>query len=90
MGYEKLKSTLSLCDGARKGSGAPCRGTLYRCRQCGGVGCRQSREELCSNQAFDAVDRCLKCGASGQMETLPPGDYRPQQAWLHPPVPGAD
>lgn len=84
MQYADLKSNLTLCTGARKGGGEPCRGTLYQCKQCGGVGCKQSRDDLCSNQGFSVIGRCLKCGATGQMETIDPGDYTSQQAWLNP------
>lgn len=82
MRYEDLKSNLTLCTGVRKGGGEPCRGTLYKCKQCGSVGCKQSRDDLCSSQGFSVVGRCLKCEAIGQMETVDPGDYTSQQAWL--------
>jgi len=82
MHYEDLKSNLTLCDGERKGGGEPCRGTLYKCKECEGVGCKQSRDDLCSNQGFSVLGRCLKCGAMGQMEIIDPGDYSLQQAWL--------
>jgi hypothetical protein len=84
MRYEDLKSSLNLCKGERKGGGEPCRGTLYECKQCGSVGCRQSQDDLCSTQGFSVSGRCLKCSAIGQMELVPPGDYTPQQAWLNP------
>jgi hypothetical protein len=84
MRYDDLKSNLTLCDGERRGGGEPCRGTLYTCKLCGGVGCKQSRDDLCSKQGFSVLGRCLKCGAMGQLEVVDPGDYSPQQAWLNP------
>lgn len=90
MRYEDLKNDLTLCGGARKGSGAPCRGTLYRCEQCGHIGCKQSRDEMCSNQGFNGVGRCLKCEAANRMETIAPGDYTTQQAWLSGSQPSAE
>jgi hypothetical protein len=90
MRYEDLKSNLTLCDGERKGGGEPCRGTLYKCKQCGSAGCKQSRDDLCSNQGFSVTGRCLKCEATGQMEAIDPGDYTPQQAWLNPPSQAAN
>ena len=82
MRYETIKAELTLCDGARKGGGEPCRGTLYKCTACGAIGCKQSRDDLCSKQGFSVSGRCLKCEAIGKMETVDPGDYTPQQAWL--------
>jgi hypothetical protein len=84
MRYENLKADLNLCTGARKGGGEPCRGTLFKCKQCGTVGCRQSRADLCSNQVFSVTGKCNKCNSVGQMEAVAPGDYTPQQAWLNP------
>lgn len=82
--YEELKAPLKLCTGTRKGGGQQCSGTLHRCKACGGTGCRQTRPDLCSEQGFDAVGKCLKCGATGQMETLAAGDYTTQQNWHTP------
>ncbi|MDD5033949.1 MAG: hypothetical protein PHE55_04255 [Methylococcaceae bacterium] len=90
MRYDDLKANLTLCTGARKGGGEPCRGTLYKCKQCGGIGCRQSRDDLCSDQGFSVTGRCLKCEATGQMEIIAPGDYSPQQAWLNGPQPASN
>jgi hypothetical protein len=87
MRYEELKGNLNLCAGTRKGGGEPCRGTLYQCKQCGSVGCKQSQDGLCSSQAFTVIGHCLKCSAAGHMEIVPPGDYTPQQAWLNPSAP---
>lgn len=84
MRYEDLKTPLKLCGGARKGGGEACRGTLHKCNACGAIGCRQSRDDLCSEQGFSVTGRCLKCGATGQMEALDAGDYTTQQAWLNP------
>lgn len=87
MRYEHLKSDLNLCTGTRKGGGESCRGTLYRCQQCGSTGCRQSRDDLCSSQGFSVLGRCLKCQATGRMVPIPAGDYATQQAWLGGPRP---
>lgn len=84
MRYEELKTPLKLCTGTRKGGEQQCSGTLHKCKACGHVGCRQSRPDLCSEQGFDVLGKCLKCGAAGQMEALDAGDYSTQQAWLHP------
>ncbi|UZR27304.1 hypothetical protein [Methylococcus mesophilus] len=83
MTYQVIKSALKLCTGARKSSGEPCNGTLYTCKACGATGCKQSRDDLCSDQAFNVLEHCLKCGAIGQIEPVAAGDYRPQQAWLN-------
>ncbi|WP_139557886.1 hypothetical protein [Methylotetracoccus oryzae] len=82
MRYEELKGNLTLCSGTRKGSADTCRGTLHRCGNCGTEGCKQSHADSCSNQAFNVLGHCLKCQATNRMETLAPGDYTPQQAWL--------
>lgn len=81
--YEELKSPLKLCTGTRKGGEQQCSGTLHQCKACGATGCRQTRLGLCSEQGFDVLGKCLKCGATGQMESLAAGDYTTQQAWLH-------
>lgn len=90
MRYEDLKGNLTLCDGTRKGGGEACRGSLYRCKQCGSIGCKQSRNDLCSNQGFSVVGQCLKCGAAGQLELIAAGDYTSQQAWLSGAQPAVD
>lgn len=82
MRYEDLKTNLTLCEGTRKGGSEACRGSLYKCKQCGGVGCKQSRHDLCSNQGFSVLGHCLRCGATNHMELIAAGDYTPQQAWL--------
>ncbi|MDD2768322.1 MAG: hypothetical protein PHT19_06285 [Methylococcus sp.] len=81
MTYQVIKSALKLCSGARKG-GDPCNGTLYTCKACGASGCKQSREGLCTDQAFDVLEHCLKCGAIGQAEPVAAGDYTPHQSWV--------
>jgi hypothetical protein len=86
MRYEELKTPLKLCTGARKGGGQQCSGTLHKCGACGAIGCKQNREDMCSEQVFNVLGGCLKCGATGKMETLPPGDYKTQQKWHNPPT----
>ncbi|ANX02806.1 hypothetical protein [Immundisolibacter cernigliae] len=60
--YDHLKADLALCTGTRK-AGQQCNGTVHVCGQCGARGCKQNRPGLCSEQAFDVLDQCLKCGA---------------------------
>ncbi len=90
MRYEELKTPLKLCTGERKGGRQPCHGTLHQCKACGAIGCRQTRDDLCSEQGFSVTGRCLKCGATGQMETLDAGDYTTQQNWHAPPTQAAN
>lgn len=82
--YENIKTGLALCDGERKGGYSfICRGQVYVCKSCGNTGCRQTKEDACSKQAFSVSFKCLKCGAVGQPETATL-DYTQTQAWLHP------
>lgn len=82
--YENIKTGMVLCDGERKGGYAfTCRGQVYTCKGCGNTGCRQTKEDACSKQAFSVVFQCLSCGAIGQQETATL-DYTQTQAWLHP------
>jgi len=48
---------MALCPGKR-GNGRNCSGTVYRCKNCGSVGC-ENRD--CSNQKFEIL-KCLSCG----------------------------
>lgn len=82
MRYEDLKGKLGLWRGTRKGGGESCLGTLYKCQQCGAVGCKQSRNDLCWKLRFSVLGHCLKRRPAGQMEAIAAGDYTPQQAWL--------
>ncbi len=59
------------CDGARSGFKLLCNGSLYKC-VCGATGCKQSKLDMCSNQGFDMMGKCLKCGAVGQSELVAP------------------
>lgn len=68
--YTKLKTDLTLCAGQRKGDGYPCNGTLYKCKNCGNVGGRQTKSHICSHQGFSVSFHCLKCGASDQQEVV--------------------
>jgi hypothetical protein len=69
MSYNALKADEVLCRGARATSKMQCNGTLYKCT-CGAVGCKQTYDNMCSNQAFSVKGRCYKCGAMGQMEIV--------------------
>jgi len=70
---------MALCEGERKPSGLKCYGTVWKCKACGSTGCMQNKEELCSHQGFNALQRCLKCGAVGQMEMLPNEERAPRK-----------
>lgn len=71
MHYKVVKEALSLCGGTRTGySGPRCNGTVYRCSQCGHAGCRQSKDRLCSSQAFSVSWRCYGCGTLGMYGAL--------------------
>lgn len=59
------------CDGARAGFKLLCNGSLYKCT-CGHVGCKQNKPDLCSNQGFDVMGKCLVCGAVGKSELVAP------------------
>ncbi|GMU47260.1 MAG: hypothetical protein IT469_07230 [Pseudomonadales bacterium] len=61
LAYDQLKSDQPLCAGTRK-AGQQCNGTLYRCGECGARGCKQN-QGTCTEQAFDVLDTCRKCGA---------------------------
>lgn len=71
MHYNVVKAGLSLCDGRRIGYGSlRCNATVYRCSQCGHAGCRQSKDTLCSNQAFSVSWRCYGCGTLGMCDAV--------------------
>ncbi len=48
---------------------ATCIGVLYRCKNCGNVGCERGGQNECTNQAFRS-GKCLKCGSIGHRETF--------------------
>lgn len=60
---------MSLCSGERQMNRLQCFGTLYKCT-CGNVGCKQNKDHACSEQGFDVLGRCYKCGAVGQYEIV--------------------
>lgn len=62
---------MNRCDGARRGYDLLCNGSLYRCA-CGNVGCRQSKDGMCSKQGFSVLGRCIACGEFGKSELLAP------------------
>lgn len=70
---------MALCDGERKTNGQQCYGTLYKCTQCGNVGCIQNKDHLCSKQGFTVVKRCYQCGAIGKLEMLPSEGRAPRK-----------
>lgn len=70
MNYADMTTGLSLCTGTRSGYHMPCRGTLYKCVSCGHTGCKQTKPGMCTNQAFNVIGHCLKCGTPGA-EALP-------------------
>jgi hypothetical protein len=53
------------CQGTRNGHN--CASHLYRCRNCGKVGCLHNQAGTCTNQGF-AAGKCLTCGKSGTRE----------------------
>lgn len=65
MRYEEITAGQALCDGRRKGYGLACRGTLHRCVACDHTGCKQTYDDMCSNQGFKVTGHCLKCGNRG-------------------------
>jgi hypothetical protein len=70
LSYRKLKDETCLCEGVRPGHKIPCNGTLYKCKSCGNTGCRQTTEGRCSQQGFNVMFGCVKCGAIGQQEMV--------------------
>jgi hypothetical protein len=77
MRYEKIKEEMTLCDGERVGGyGFSCRGTVYKCSGCGAIGCKQSKPNTCTNQAFSVNNQCLKCGAYNTMEVNTENTYK--------------
>lgn len=61
------------CTGTRKGR--PCGQFLYRCKNCGKVGCQRRLAGECSNQGFSGrlgTNKCLGCRKSGQREPFDP------------------
>jgi hypothetical protein len=59
------------CTGHRKGYNLKCNGSLWRC-VCGNVGCKQNKDDICSNQGFTVFGKCLKCGETGKLELVAP------------------
>ncbi len=59
------------CDGTRNGYQLLCNGSLYRCA-CGHVGCKQSKDAMCSKQGFSVLGKCVACGEIGKYELLAP------------------
>ena len=52
------------CDGTRNGYQLLCNGSLYKC-VCGHVGCKQSKDGMCSKQGFSVLGKCTACGETG-------------------------
>lgn len=69
MSYDAIKSERGLCSGTRPGLAGKCNGQLFEC-ECGNVGCRQTYDNACSNQAYSAGFRCTKCGAVGKAKPV--------------------
>jgi len=59
------------CDGTRNGYQLLCNGSLYKC-VCGHVGCKQSKDGMCSKQGFSVLGKCTACGESGKAELVAP------------------
>lgn len=59
------------CDGTRNGYQLLCNASLYKC-VCGQVGCKQSKDALCSKQGFSVLGQCVTCGVVGQYTLLAP------------------
>lgn len=59
------------CEGTRNGWKMLCNGSLYKC-VCGHVGCKQTKDNLCTNQGYSVLGRCTACGAVGQAELVAP------------------
>jgi hypothetical protein len=54
------------CQGTRDGH--YCGSHLYRCKNCGKVGCQHNQAGTCTNQGFSGGGKCLSCGKTGQRE----------------------
>jgi len=52
---------MALCP-AKKKNGQPCHQVVYRCTNCGAVGC-DNRD--CGNQKFASGGQCMSCGKLG-------------------------
>jgi len=59
------------CDGTRNGYQLLCNGSLYKC-VCGHIGCKQSKDDLCSKQGYSVLGKCTACGATGEYTLLAP------------------
>ena len=57
------------CKGIRTASQSECDSPLYRCKDCGNLGCNQGPENACSHQAFRAA-RCRKCSKLGSQRPV--------------------
>src|SRR5579859_6066206 len=53
------------CHGTRDGH--HCGSPLYRCENCGNLGCRAKKHGMCTKQAFSGKGKgkCLSCGKCG-------------------------
>lgn len=60
---------MAVCQGRQKTRNL-CGMSLFRCKKCGSVGCKQPGDHQCTNQAFTGTGRCYKCGSMGQYETF--------------------
>jgi hypothetical protein len=47
-----------------------CGAHLYRCKNCGNVGCQQNQAGTCIIQGFSGLGKCLACGETGTREAL--------------------
>lgn len=75
--YEFLKDDMTLCDGERLG-GFPCRAQLYRCTECGNVGCW--KDLVCTKQGFNPDFKRYACGAKAKTELIASGHQKSKSA----------
>jgi hypothetical protein len=59
---------MASCQGRRDGH--TCQDYVYRCTNCGAVGCSHNDRNRCTNQAFAQGGVCQKCGKSGTKEPV--------------------
>lgn len=52
------------CDGIRTANNQTCGSPVFRCKDCGHMGCNQGSENVCSKQGFRTA-RCKSCNKLG-------------------------
>lgn len=65
---EETKQHTVKCTGIKKDH--PCKNPVFRCGNCGNLGCAQIVLDKCSRQGFKN-DICLNCGTKGHRTPVP-------------------